>query len=60
MIKKCKRQVPSNKESKQGMFRFEAGGMVEKMVRPSVNSKETAHRKTRGMQRAWIGEMSKD
>ena len=45
MIKKCKRQVPSNKESKQGMVRFETGGMVEKRVRPSVKSKKTAHSK---------------
>ena len=42
MIKKCKRQVPSNKESKQGMEQFETGGMVEKRVRSSVKSKETS------------------
>ena len=45
MIKKCKRHVTSNKESKQGVVRIEAGGMVEKRVRPSVKSKKTAHSK---------------
>ena len=51
MIKKCKRQVPSNKESKQGMVRFEAGGMVEKRVRPSVKARRQHIAKTSGVKR---------
>ena len=52
MSKKCKRQGPSNRESKQGMVRFEAGGMVEKRVRPAERrgkSEERDGQKTGGM-----------
>ena len=47
MSKECKRQVASNRESKQRMVWSETGGMVEKRVSLSVKRKETAHRRKR-------------